>query len=155
MKIKAYTLMEVTVAMLLSAICISICYTAYYIITGYYTSFYQKNKTASEVLSLRHMLEGDFSKSRLVFRTEEGVMVQVDTMKIYYAFTEHAILRKFGTLPSDTFKLQSTDLTSHFERQEVLDTGIIDQLNFKVFLAEKLAVPIQANTFYSAKDLFK
>lgn len=155
MKIKAYTLMEVTVAMLLSAICMSICYTAYYIITGYYTSFHQKNKTANEVLVLRHMLEGDFLKSRLVFRTEDSITLQVDTTKIYYVFTKDGILRKFGALPIDTFKLQSADLKTHFEHQEVLDTGIIDRLNFTVLLAGKLAVPIQIHTFYSAKDLFK
>lgn len=155
MKIKAYTLMEVTVAMLLSAICISICYSAYQIITGYYTSFHQKNKIASEVLFLRHSLEGDFLKSKLVMRNEAGIVLQIDRTKVYYAFNENAIVRKLDTLPADTFELKTGNFKTYFEQQELVEGGRIDQLNFSIFLAEKLAVPIQVNTFYSAQDLFK
>ena len=52
-KINAYTLMEVTVAMLLSAICIGIAYSAYDIIGNYYRSFQQKNDR-STAAALHH-----------------------------------------------------------------------------------------------------
>lgn len=107
------------------------------------------------MLFLRHSLEGDFLKSKLVMRNEAGIVLQIDRTKVYYAFNENAIVRKLDTLPADTFELKTGNFKTYFEQQELVEGGRIDQLNFSIFLAEKLAVPIQVNTFYSAQDLFK
>lgn len=154
-KIKAYTLMEVTVAMLLSAICISICYTAYGIIGDYYHLFHQKNQLADQVISLRHALEKDFLKSSLVLKQEDGFELLVDTTKIHYAFDEHMVLRKLGALHTDTFKLEIQNLKTYFERSEVMEIAIIDQVDFTVFLDKNTSTAIQVKKLYSAKDLFK
>lgn len=154
MKIKAYTLLEVTIAMLLSAICIAICYSAYDIVGKYYASFQQKNQNADVVLSLRHVLQRDFLKSNAVLKSEEGVELQLDSSKIYYIFNPDAVLRKMDELHTDTFKLKSNEVNFFFEGHEVLAPDTIDELRFKMVLDQKTTVPIQLNKAYSAVNLF-
>lgn len=154
-KIEAYTLLEVTVAMLLSAICITICYSAYGIIGKYYASFQQKNQTADVVLSLRHVLERDFLKSKLVLKNDNGIELQQDSSKIYYIFNPDAVLRKLDEIHTDTFKLKSSELNFFFEGQEIIEPDTIDELRFKALLDQRISAPIQVNKFYSAENLFK
>lgn len=154
MKIKAYTLMEVTVAMLLSAICISICYTAYGLIGDYYRVFHQKNQVADQVLFLRHALEKDFLKSSMILKQENGFELQVDTTKIIYAFDEQSIVRKYGVVRIDTFKLATKELLTLFEGKEGLAQDTIDEVHLKIFLDQQTLTNIQLHKLYSAKDLF-
>lgn len=154
MKIKAYTLFEVTIAMLLSAICIAICYSAYGIIAKYYAGFQQKNQTADVVLTLRHVLERDFLKSNMVLKNEEGVELQQDSSKTYYIFSPDAVLRKSGELHTDTFKLKPSEVGFFFEGREVLEPDTIDELRFKMNLDQRIQVPIQLSKTYSAQNLF-
>jgi Tfp pilus assembly protein PilE len=127
MKIKAYTIMEVTIAMLLFAIVVSICYTAYGIVSSYYSTFHQKNKTANDIISLKNVMEHDFLKSNCILKSDDGFDVFVDTTKIKYSFTDQGISRTFSTLHTDSF------------------TVVVDK---------KMTIPMQINKHYSAKDLF-
>jgi len=155
MKIKAYTIMEVTVAMLLSAICISICYTAYAIISNYYASFQKKNETTAIFLSLKQVLERDFLNSSTVLKIENGIELDLDSTKIDYLFTEKAILRKLNTLHTDTFKLQANEVTVFFEGIEVEKGNPVDELNFSTTLGKDVKVPVQIKKIYSAENLFE
>jgi hypothetical protein len=146
--------MEVTVAMLLSAIAISICYTAYGLISNYYTAFHQKNQTADELIDLKHAMELDFNKSPVVLKSDSGITLLVDSINIHYIFLDQKILRKLSNKHTDTFKLEHNSLTTSFEAQQVLAADTIDQLNFNVLVPKKTNIPIQVNKFYSAKDLF-
>lgn len=154
LKIRAYTLMEVTVAMLLSAICISICYTAYGIIGDYYHLFHQKNESADQVLSLKHALEKDFLKSNYILKQEDGFELLIDTTKIHYSFEEQAVLRKFGAIHTDTFKLQTKALKATFEGKELLEIDTIDQVSFTILLDKNTFTTIEVNKWYSAQNLF-
>lgn len=154
MKIKAYTLLEVTIAMLLSAICITICYTVYGIVTSYYITFHEKNEVADGIMSLKYSLAHDFSKGKYVFKSDSGLTVQVDTTKIFYSFSNQQVLRKMNELHTDTFKVQAGLLLTYFENVEVNSADTIDQINFSVLLKGTI-IPIQVNKYYSATDLFK
>lgn len=153
-KVDAYTLMEVTIAMLLSAICITICYSAYGIVNNYYSTFQKKNELADRVLSLRHALETDFLKGNYILKNEEGFEVALDSATINYCFYPNAILRKVNELHTDTFKVDPKELTGYFEGNLALNTDTIDQIGFKIKLSKGVTVPIQLNKLYSAQNLF-
>jgi hypothetical protein len=147
--------MEVTIAMLLSAICISICYTAYGIIGNYYAKFQQKNQTANTVLALRQVLARDFLKSKLIIHHEDGLELQQDGLSIYYNFSPETIQRRLNEEHTDTFSLKYHDLRYTFEGREIMVADTIDQLNFKIILDSLTTVPVQFNKKYSAENLFK
>lgn len=153
-KISAYTLMEVTVAMLLSALTITICYSAYGIVTNYFSIFEEKNALATEALLLRHTLERDAERSEYLLRTSDGFVFLQDSMNVNYVFTDTAILRRLNELHTDTFKFQTNQLKSSFEGIEIAEPDTIDQLGFKLNLKKGNVVSIQLNKHYSATALF-
>ncbi|SES20214.1 hypothetical protein [Pedobacter rhizosphaerae] len=155
MKIKAYTLLEVTIAMLLSAICISVCFTAYGLMNDYYSVFRKKNKATDTALTLKHVLDKDFLKARYVLKTPNGLSLQQDSLEISYQFDPHVVLRKFSDLPADSFPLDTQDLLCAFEQQDVVEADTIDLLQFKVAIGDGVKVPYQINKVYSAQDLLK
>ncbi len=153
-KIKAYTLMEVTVAMLLSAITITICYTAYGIMTNYFKTFHDKNATADEVLTFRHVLDSDVQKSNYLLKTTKGFELLQDSTHINYLVNDDYVLRQLNELRTDTFKLKVAELKSFFEYKEIMEPDTIDQINFKLFIQKDVPITIQINKYYSAAALF-
>lgn len=155
-KIKAYTILEVTVAMLLSAICITICYTAYGIIGNYYEKFQQKNQKADALTSLKHVMSRDVFKSRLMLRTQNGITLEKeDHNTISYQFGVDAVLRKLNDQHTDTFKLVCKNWSVYFEGRDVTDERLVDRLYFEVRLDPYILVPVQINKEYSSENLFK
>lgn len=154
-KIKAYTLMEVTIAMLLSAICIGICYSAYDIIGRYYTTFQQKNESSDILLSLKRVMGKDINRSTIVLNTGKGFVCQGDSLNVSYLFEEAKILRELEGLRTDTFKVVWKDLSIHFEGLEVLGPDTLDLLSFKLEMDRQNTVPLLFSKHYSAHNLFR
>lgn len=152
--IKAYTLMEMTVAMLLAAISITICYSAYGIVSGYFISFQQKNKQAQDVLMFTHAMERDLQRCTLVLRLEDGVELQCDSVSVNYLFEGKYILRVFGELKTDTIRLEHKPMLTFFEGSEVNDSDTIDRIDLSLVLAQK-AIPLQFRKSYSSVNLFQ
>ncbi len=136
-KIKAYTLMEVTVAMLLSAITITICYTAYGIMTNYFKTFHD-----------------NVQKSNYLLKTTKGFELLQDSTHINYLVNDDYVLRQLNELRTDTFKLKVAELKSFFEYKEIMEPDTIDQINFKLFIQKDVPITIQINKYYSAAALF-
>lgn len=147
--------MEVTVAMLLSAICIGIAYSAYDIIGNYYRSFQQKNEKADALLAIREVLSKDFQRSKLVMNTSEGMVLEQDSLSIHYIFEANQILRKTPSLRTDTFKVNWKDKYVGFEGVEILEPDTIDLLKIKVNLDQHTLVPLTFYKHYSAQNLFQ
>lgn len=152
--IKAYTLMEMTVAMLLAAISITICYSAYGIVSGYFIGFQQKNKQAQDVLMFTHAMERDLQRCNLVLRLEDGVELQCDSVNVNYHFAGKYILRVLGEFKTDTIQLEHTSVLAFFEGSEVNTTDTIDRINLSIVLAQK-PIPLQFRKNYSSANLFQ
>lgn len=124
--IKAYTLIEMTVAMLLAAISITICYSAYGIISGYFIGFQTNNKQAQDMLIFKHVMEKDVQRCNLMLRLEDGIELQCDSVNVNYFFADKYILRVLGELKADTIKLEHTKAITFFEGIEVNAKDTID-----------------------------
>jgi len=147
--------MEVTVAMLLSAICAGICYTAYGLINEYYRTFQQKNERVDQVLSLKHVLEADFLKSTYVIRTVDGFELAQDSLSLNYLMKPGLILREVKELHTDTFKIDWQDLKCSYENREVQDADTLDHVEFMIKIRSKPGLPVSVNKIYSAQNLFQ
>ncbi|MBB5649133.1 prepilin-type N-terminal cleavage/methylation domain-containing protein [Pedobacter cryoconitis] len=154
-KVHAFTLMEITVAMLISGLVITICYTAYGLIQGYYIRFGEKNKTSSLVLDLKHVLERDFFKAVHIIRTENGFVVQQDSLVVDYIFNDKQVLRQIESLHTDTFAMPVQKINFYFEGREAQITDTVDRINLELQMNKDTQVPIQVNKCYSSVDLFR
>lgn len=146
-------MMEVAIAMLLAAVCISICYTAYGMIGDYFKVFQKKNAAAEEVLTLRRTMEKDILKAKYLIRTEAGINILSDSLDISYNFADSAILRKVEGLRTDSFHVFPVEKSFLFEGREALEMDTVDHISFMLRTEKQQMIPITLGKFYSAHDL--
>ncbi|WP_142527467.1 prepilin-type N-terminal cleavage/methylation domain-containing protein [Pedobacter westerhofensis] len=151
-KIPAFTLMEVTIAMLIAAIAIVITYTAYHIISGTYHSYAKKQDRIAAFSLADRLLKKDFLNADQIIRTAEGMEFQSGNGLVIYQFRDSLMLRSQHALRTDTFKfpLQAPRLT--FENAEAAEA--IDQLEYQTTL-EGQNITLTYKKSYSSQSLFK
>ena len=153
-KINAFTIMEVTVSMLLAAISIAIAYTSYRVVSNSYQQFDTKNKNVSEFLFADKALKKDISFCSRMIRIDEGISLITTEGEIIYKFSPDYILRNQFNLRTDTLFLRSAELRSSFEQQEVFLGDLADRISFIATLEDK-TISLTYKKDYSAEELFK
>lgn len=153
-KIAAFTLMEVTIAMLIAAIAIGITYTAYHIISGTYQNYTKKQESLSAYTAADKLLKTDFMLSKAIVKTTEGLQLEFESGQVIYNFKDGKIVRDQFGLRTDTFDLAVTDVQFQFEKEEAIEADTVDQLSFQSKL-EGENIPQVYIKRYSAQQLFK
>jgi len=155
-KVTAFTIMEVTITMLISAILIAITYTSYSIIIKSYHSFTNKNNDMTVLVSLDHVLKRDFERAKLVQKDASGVSLINDSTLIHYEFSSEFIVRKAAR--NDTFKVHSQDVNESFEQIPLLELqttpeqNLIDELDFVILFANE-RISYRYQKIYSSENL--
>ncbi|MGY3214541.1 PulJ/GspJ family protein [Mucilaginibacter sp. HD30] len=124
-RVQAFTIMEVTVAMLLAAIVIAITYTVYTIIIRSYTSYNVKNSNMAVLISLDELLRKDFEKAENINKTERGLSCTNKDKVTTYEFNPNAVIRTSGT--TDTFKVKVQAISILFEHAPVSESATNDE----------------------------
>jgi prepilin-type N-terminal cleavage/methylation domain-containing protein len=157
-KVDAFTLMEVTITMLIAAILIAVTYTSYSIVIRSHTSFTNKNNDMAVLISFDHLLKRDFEQAKTILKDSAGFSFRKDTTLVRYEFSPDFIIRKAARI--DTFKIQCREVNPGFENASLLDlqstTGqnLIDELGFIIlFQDEKIAYHYHKT--YSSENLLE
>jgi prepilin-type N-terminal cleavage/methylation domain-containing protein len=137
-KVKAFTIMEMTIAMLISAIVIGITYSAYTIISRSYTIYQTKNDGLALLSRIDQLLVKDFAHAEMISKTLDGLLLTSRLDTVAYVFAPDFIVRKGAVI--DTFKVQTSGLSTLFENQPVSEVSVeseqnrIDELFFFIVL---------------------
>jgi len=157
-QVKAFTIMEMTVAMLISAVVIAFTYTAYSILSRSYITFVRKNNDMEAIIQLDRLFRKDVSRAAAVYRTENGIALKDSSNTISYEINEIGVIRK--AIVSDTFKVQVSQSLATFENRPIAtsadDTGanLIDDFSFTLlFRNEK--IPYHYHKTYSSANLIQ
>ncbi len=157
-KLKAFTILETMLGMMLSAILIGFAYFAYLAINHSYSAFIAKNDEMVTLLRLDELLKKDFLKARTITRNQSGIELQIDIDHVDYIFTPVYIVRK--SIITDTFKV-TTVSTTMLAGNEMIDKTTssasenrIDQLNLSLVYKND-TINYQYQKLYSAENLFK
>lgn len=154
MKIKAFTLLEVTIAMLLAAITIGICYTAFTLMNQYYADIKNRKDQVGEILLLQKLLRKDVERATLIKKLADGVYITYDTVNISYHFSADYITRDYHQIKTDTIKIATATLDLKFENREVANDGLLDEIIFTCKQKGK-RFPMHFKKTYSATNLFQ
>jgi prepilin-type N-terminal cleavage/methylation domain-containing protein len=127
-KLKAFTIMEVTIALLVSGILIAIVYVAFAVVNNSYHAFVLKNVESADLAQLDLLLSRDFRRADLIEKTDSGLFFKNNNGGIRYVLNSDYIVRTNGI--TDTFKFKTTRTNMLFEQQPV-ETGP-DALNSRV-----------------------
>ena len=158
-KLPAFTLMEVTIAMLLTSIVVGITYTAYRIVSRSYLDYAKKQETLATFLTADKLLKQDFLQAQEILKTgemgnEEGLQLKMPHGLITYRFNENYLLRDQFALRVDTFKLLVKMPDFSFENLASEEGGRVDRLHFETRL-EGMPLLLNYKKLYSAQDLFE
>ena len=155
-KVRAFTIMEVTITMLISAVLIGIAYTSYSIIIKSYNSFNNKNSTLAVLYNLDHLLRRDFDRATIISKDQSAIAIRQDTVLITYEFYPDFVTRKSTRI--DTCKVQTGGLMANFENAPVMglagsgELERIDELLFNV-QSEKEKILYHYTKIYSSENL--
>ena len=135
-KIKAFTILELVVTMLITSIIIGVVYTSYFILNKTYTTYQAKNEKIDSIVQLNNLLKSDFAGSAKVLKSPTGIICFLQNKTVIYTITPDYIVRASSV--SDTFKIASSNIATLFENKPVITTdnpqSYIDELDvtFKV-----------------------
>ncbi|SDT67311.1 hypothetical protein SAMN05216490_4781 [Mucilaginibacter mallensis] len=155
-KVNAFTIMEVTITMMITAIVIGITYTAYSIVSQSYMGYQKKNDGLTVLSRIDQLLAKDFAHAALISKTQDGLLLSSPSDSVSYVFALGFIVRKGPVI--DTFKIQSGGLTTLFETQPISEVSAdseqnrIDELSFFIVLKNG-NIPYHYQKQYSSVNL--
>jgi len=153
-KLAAFTLMEVTIAMLLAAISITITYTTYHIVSRSYSDYARKQKDLAVFLTVDKLLKKDILEGEKILRLEDGLSIEVEGRLITYVFGDSYLLRDQFSLQTDTFAMPITGVEFSFENLPARDGELLDKIAFATTL-DGSVMPMIYRKKYSSMDLFE
>ena len=112
-KVKAFTVMELVITMLVAAILMGFIYTAFQIVNKSYRVFHEKNEGIATLERLDELLKKDFSKAEFVEKSSNAIILQWEKDTVQYSFESGYILRVSSI--TDTFKLKNVTTSALFE----------------------------------------
>jgi prepilin-type N-terminal cleavage/methylation domain-containing protein len=152
-RIKAFTLIELVLAMILAAIVMGMAYSAFTVFTRVYGSYHSKNLSHADVQLFRQVLQSDMKKAALI-ELSSGQLKFKDPLSseaLSYSFGPDYLVRTHHSVP-DTFKMTRLTLQSSFENAGVSE-GIVDHLTFR-FEYEGAQMTMTTAKEYTSADLF-
>lgn len=152
-RIKAFTLIELVLAMMLAAIVMGMAYSAFTVFTRVYGGYHGKNLAHANVRIFKQVLQSDIDKAVLIELVDGQLNFKdpLTTEVLRYSFGPDYLVRTQHSVP-DTFKMQHLLLQSSFENAQVSE-GIVDHLVFR-FDYEKAQMTMTVAKAYTAADLF-
>jgi prepilin-type N-terminal cleavage/methylation domain-containing protein len=150
---KAFTIIEVTIAMLLSSIVVLIGYSSFTLIRRSYDRFNQRNNRDAAVLLADHLLKRDLFRTARIVKTETGMRCISDSATIDYSFTGDYMVRSTGPGTADTVRLKLSEPQMMFGGELSPIGELVDAVRADVEIEGK-RIPLIAVKIYSAQELF-
>ena len=155
-KIRAFTILEVVISMLITAIVIAITYTSYSIISKSYGAFNDKNKMMADYALLDHLLRRDVAQAAFIQKDAEGIALTTSNKNVKYTFSNDYIIRQ--SIRTDTFKFISQNVQLYFEHKplltlsDTLEQNRVDEISFDLLYRNE-KIPYHYQKAYSSENL--
>lgn len=151
-KIKAFTFVEITIAMLLVAIIAGF---AYFMLNTFIQASKKQQDFKQKKYSLElllHRLHVDWTNAESIHFDNHTLILQDSIGTIQYVFSDSLILRDQYTLRQDSFAFITQDIyTEHIDSPNE-GNQLITKIHIQLAYANKL-FPIELNKVYSATQL--
>lgn len=146
MKIKAFTLFELLIGMVISSIVIASSYFVYDLIYKQFIDYKEVRLNLVNFASLQTELENNFYHSKSIKMNDKELSFVFDNKTIYFEFLDSIIIRKDSQV-LDTFRI-SVENFEFVENQE----GLVSSIQFNSRLFDK-NFDVYFNKKYCAEEL--
>lgn len=152
-QIKAFTILELIIALLLSSIILAISYYTYFLLNNQLVTQQKKNGIINEFQLFENVFQNDFSNAAFIkdtMKTNSLIFFKTDNEFIKYEFNENNIVRSFDS-NNDTFRLKGK-IDKLYLKDDSLP--VINKILF-IGLLEKEKITTIFTKYYSASQLMK
>jgi Tfp pilus assembly protein PilE len=152
-KIRSFTLIEMVLAMLFSAIIVGMAYSAITIFSRLYDNYYFKRSAQADLQLISQAMARDFSQSALIQLDGNKITLRdlSGTSVLNYAVEEDYLIRN-AEFKSDSIRMDKLGLRCFYEGRAI-ESGILDHLVLD-FTSDLLPASISITKDYSAEELF-
>lgn len=152
-KLRAFTIMELLVALTLTSLLVLAAWYAFELIQKQYVLQKNLNKNISTYIQLETRLKQDLETMKFLKRDLQQIIFKSSNYQIEYDFQYDFVSRKhsLSEIEADTFFVKNELQNSFFQNREQ-SVGIIDQLEIAFFPFEEKRVFILKKQ-YSVADL--
>lgn len=153
-RIKAFTILELTVAMLIASLCFAIVFKAFNILSGtlYFAS--EKNRNVSNLVLADKLLCKDFADHGMrISRSFEGLEFRSKNREVNYVFTDDYVLRRQDNAGPDTLHIPVKNIRSSFEMRESVPGELTDEFVLQTELKGQ-EINLSYLKKYSSEELF-
>jgi len=151
-KLPAFTLMELTIAMLIAAVLLGL---AFRVLGGFTTLFSEQQRQKTEGYEqdlLPHRLRQDFFRADSVLYGEPQLELYDSIGVIRYTFADTVVLRDQYALRTDTFRMQHELPVVYYVGRGSSSTNKVSDMVWTIVTDEKF-IPLHFSKSYAATEL--
>ncbi len=148
-KLKALTLIDAMVGMIISAMTVAFAITGYQVIYKQFYDYKRMNKVTVDLTQFNSVFKNDFFNAFLIKKNNNGIDIDLPVKygqefsnalyenQISYQFNQQYVIRKLNNHP-DTFFVSCTNPIAQFlNHEQMQNSGLVDELTFDVALFGK------------------
>lgn len=128
-KVKAITVMEVAIAMVISGVVIAMAFSGVDMFARMFKAFKTTNEKNAETIVFNRIFRKEVEECEMLIKSESGIVIQDDDGIIAYDFHDNYILRDRQNVV-DTFYLNTVNRKFSFRNVEQnIIGGLVDKVN--------------------------
>ncbi|UIR54618.1 prepilin-type N-terminal cleavage/methylation domain-containing protein [Sphingobacterium sp. SRCM116780] len=131
-RLKAFTLMEISIALLISAICIGMAFYMFQFFQQLYLKQQQDKQARFAFSLLQHLIKKDLAQANAAYYAENQLQLVDSLGSIRYTFDQQHILRDHYQQHTDTFNLHLIAVEGKYIEPTPPSSTCIDQLQLRV-----------------------
>jgi len=153
-RIKAFTLQEILIALVIAAIVISAAFYSYGVIQTAYLAYQKTTEQSLEIKTLDVLLKEDFAKADYVIKSSDGIICMINENEVNYLFKQDYVTRTVSIL-TEYFKVKPEAVHLFFDKLAVENNNeLIDELSYNAIDNDKLFY-FHYNKIYGADKLIQ
>lgn len=150
-KLNAFTILEVTISMIIAALSIGIAYSAYTIMKQSYRKYDERNKLIAEIVLADKLLKKDFFQAIQIVKSEKELVFKSAGGIISYTLDTRYILRNQYNNRRDTFNIPVQDSKLYYA-EDLKSTELVRRLDIKTTV-DGTTMQLNYEKKYSAENL--
>jgi prepilin-type N-terminal cleavage/methylation domain-containing protein len=153
-QLRAFTLLELLVGMILSGIVLTATFSAYHIITGQYETYRDKSEFDAEVSFFVSQLQSDFSNAKEITRISESeICFSYEKRMLHYKFSEKQVLRT-DFLRTDTFHVSVSAIETFLKSEKINSVDFpIDEVHVRMNIDGKKSEKVYLKTSIAKSEI--
>jgi hypothetical protein len=130
-KLKAVTVLELIVAMLISSIVIIMAYSSYSMFSRLFFTFRNNSELSCEILQADRFLRKETDQSSVILKSGDGIDLYSAAGRVHYFQDADYLVREFGSM-KDSFYIPSAEIGFFFNQTEQFTEGQpVDRISIK------------------------